>query len=62
MDNAGRKKNQIDYILVDKRYGNGWRNCTADCGSGHDLVIARMHITLQRSTNIKKINKKGIEY
>jgi len=53
--------NQIDYILVDKRYRNGVRNrktpLDPDCGSDHNPVIARMNITLQRNTKIKKIKE-----
>ena len=48
----GKTKNQIDYIMVDKRYRNGVINCKtrldADCGSDHNPVIARLRIKLQK--------------
>ena len=51
-------KNQIDYILIDKRYRNGVRNCKtrsdADCGSDHNPVIAKIKIKLQKQQNNKK--------
>jgi len=51
-------KNQIDYILVDKRYRNGIKNSKArpgaDCGSDHKPVVAEMCIKLQREVNKKK--------
>jgi exonuclease III len=44
--------NQIDYILVDKRYRNGVRNCKArpgaDCGSDHNPVVAVVKIRFQK--------------
>ena len=54
----GKTKNQIDYIMIDKRYRNGITNCKtrpgADCGSDHNPVIARTHIKLQRNVTNKK--------
>ena len=54
----GKTKNQIDYIMVDKRYRNGITNCKtrqdADCGSDHNPVIVRIHVKLQRNSNVKK--------
>ena len=48
----GQIKNQIDYILVDKRYRNGVPNSKsrpgADCDSDHNPVIVTMKIRLQR--------------
>ena len=45
-------KNQIDYILVDKRFRNGIRNCKAkpgaDCGSDHNSVVAVIKIKLKK--------------
>lgn len=53
-----KTKNQIDYILVDKRYRNGIKNSKArpgaDCGSDHKPVVAEMCIKLQREVNKKK--------
>jgi len=49
----GTTKNQIDYILVDKRYRNGVRICKArqdaDCGSDHNPVIACFQVKLQKN-------------
>ena len=45
-------KNQIDYIMVDKRYRNGVRNSKsypgADCGSDHNPVIAMLKIRMKK--------------
>ena len=53
-------KNQIDYVLVDKRFRNGIQNSKsrpgADCGSDHNPVIITMKIRLQR---VKKSKKKA---
>ena len=47
-----KTKNQIDYILIDKRFRNGVRNCKvrqdAECGSDHNPVIATVRIKLKR--------------
>jgi len=55
-------KNQIDYILIDKRYRNGVRNCKtrsdADCGSDHNPVIAKIKIKLQKQQNRKNTSVK----
>ena len=51
----GRTGNQIDYILIDKRYRNSLNNSRsrpkADCGSDHNPVVAEVH------TQLKKIKK-----
>ena len=63
-----KTKNQIDYILVDKRYRNGIKNSKArpgaDCGSDHKPVVAEMCIKLQREVNKKKryASNKPLEY
>ena len=51
----GQYWNQIDYILCDQR----WRNCIqtaktrpgADCGSNHQLLIAKFRLTLKKAGN-----------
>ena len=52
----GRTKNQIDYVLVDKRYRNGIQNCKAkpgaDCGSDHNPVVVVIKIKLKKSQEI----------
>lgn len=57
----GEVKNQIDYILVDKRYRNGIMNSKAmpgaDCESDHNPVIMKMNIRLQRIKQKKKTAK-----
>ena len=51
-------KNQIDYVLVDKRFRTGIQNSKsrtgADCASDHNPVIITMKIRLQ---TVKKFNK-----
>jgi len=51
----GKTRNQIDYILIDKSYRNGVRNCKArqdaDCGSDHNPVLAYINIKLQKINN-----------
>lgn len=57
-------KNQIDYILVDKRFRNGVQNSKsmpgADCESDHNPVVATMKIKLQRVKKSKKTAKWNI--
>ena len=54
-------KNQIDYVLVDKRYRNSIQNSKsmpdAECGSDHNPVIVRMKIRLQRVAKPKRTVK-----
>ena len=55
----GTTKNQIDYVLVEKRFRNGVKNCKArldaDCGSDHNPVLARLCVKLQKSGNNAKV-------
>ena len=48
----GKTKNQIDYILSDKRFRNGVRNSKAmpgaDCGSDHNPIVMTIGIKLRR--------------
>ena len=57
----GETKNQIDYVLVDKRFRNGLQNSKsmpgADCKSDHNPVIMTMKIKLQRFRKFKKTVK-----
>ena len=54
----GKTRNQIDYIMMDKRYRNGVKNCKArpgaDCGSDHNPVIAELDIKLHKIVNNNK--------
>ena len=54
----GTIKNQIDYVLIDKRYRNGVKNSKsmpgADCGSDHNPIITRIHIKLKGIQRKKK--------
>ena len=54
-------KNQIDYVLVDKRYRNSIQNSKsmpgAECGSDHNPVIVRMKTRLQRVAKPKRTVK-----
>ena len=51
-------KNQIDCVLVDKRFRNGIQHSKsmagADCDSDHNPVIVKMKIRLQRVKKSKK--------
>ena len=53
----GNTKNQIDFILFDKRYRNGVRNCKvrpeADCESDHNPVVATINIKLRKTKRNK---------
>src|SRR5437867_11915824 len=46
-----KTKNQIDYILSDKRFRNGVRNSKAmpgaDCGSDHNPIVLTLRIKLR---------------
>jgi exonuclease III len=48
----GRTKNQIDYILCDKRFRNGAKNSKAmpgaDCGSDHNPIVLTIRIKLRK--------------
>ena len=48
----GKDENQIDYILVDKRYRNSITNSKArkdaDCGSDHDPVWMTIKVKLKK--------------
>ena len=54
-------KNQIDCVLVAKRYRNGVQNGKsmpgAECGSDHNPVIVKMKIRLQRVKKSKRMVK-----
>src|SRR2546425_789332 len=54
-------KNQIDFVLVDKRFRNGIQNSKsmpgADCDSDHNPVVVKMKIRLQRVKKAKKTVK-----
>jgi len=54
-------KNQIDYVMVDKRFRNGIQNSKsrpgADCESDHNPVVVTMKIKLQRVKKSRKTEK-----
>src|SRR5881296_65406 len=54
-------KNQIDFVLVDKRFRNGIQNSKsmpgADCDADHKPVVVKMKIRLQRVKKAKKTVK-----
>ena len=56
-----RTKNQIDYILIDKRYRNSVTNSKsrteADCGSDHNPVVADVDTRLKRIKNVKRTKR-----
>ena len=56
-------KNQIDYILVDKRFRNGMINIKtlpgADCNSDHNLLMSKIKIKLKSTSKaVKNLNLK----
>src|SRR5206468_3756161 len=57
-------KNQIDYVLIDKRFRNGIQNSKsmsgADCESDYNPVLVTMKIRLQRVRKFKKAVKWNI--
>ena len=57
----GSSKNQIDFILADKRFRNGVRNSKsmpgADCESDHNPVLATIQIKM-KGIKRSKMNKK----
>ena len=54
-------KNQIDYVMVDKRFRHGIQNSKsrpgADCESDHNPVVVTMKIKLQRVQKTRKTEK-----
>ena len=64
----GRTRNQIDYILIDKRYRNSVTSSKsrpeADCGSDHNPVVADVDTKLKKIKNTrgtKRWNLKRLE-
>src|SRR2546425_7933159 len=59
-----KTKNQIDYVLIDKRFRNGIQNSKsipgADCESDHNPAIVTMKIRLQRVRKSKQTVKWNI--
>ena len=57
----GKSKNQIDFILVSQRYRNSVKNAkvrpSADCGSDHHLVMAKIEIRLKKIRKSKRMPK-----
>ena len=57
----GRTRNQIDYILIDKRYRNSVTNSKsrpeADCGSDHNPVVADVETRLKRTKNVRRTKR-----
>src|SRR6187399_193607 len=61
----GVTKNQIDYVLVDKRFRQGVRNSKsmpgADCGSDHNPVITTIKIKLRKMRRTKPTTKWNLD-
>ena len=57
-------QNQLDFILIDKRYRNAITNAKtrkdADCGSDHDPVWKKIHAKLKKK-NRRKIKCQDLE-
>ena len=58
----GKTKNQIDYIMINKRYRNSVKNAKArpgaDCGSDHNPVAINIKTTLKRMKKNKCTRRK----
>ena len=58
----GKTKNQIDYIMIHRRYRNSIKNAKArpgaDCGSDHNPVVINIKTTLKRLKKSKFSRKK----
>ena len=58
----GRTKNQIDYIMINKRYRNSIKNAKArpgaDCGSDHNPIVIDIKTKLKRVKKSKSTRKK----
>ena len=60
-----RTRNQIDFVLCDKRFRNGVKNSKsmpgADCGSDHNPVVATMKIKLTGIRRTRRLKKWNVE-
>ena len=58
LSNDDETKNQIDYILIDKRFRNGMINTKtlpgADCNSDHNLLMSKIKIKLKSTSKAVK--------
>ena len=58
LSNDDETKNQIDYILIDKRFRNGMINIKtlpgADCNSDHNLLMSKIKIKLKSTSKAVK--------
>jgi len=52
---GGKYRNQIDYILINKRWASSIKSCKtlpgADCGSDHQLLTAQIKVKLKKMKN-----------
>ncbi len=57
----GQYRNQIDYILVRKRWQSAVKSANtlpgADCGTDHELLVAVIHIKLRKVKKQDRVNK-----
>ncbi|XP_049946671.1 craniofacial development protein 2-like [Schistocerca serialis cubense] len=57
----GQHRNQIDYILCNQRWKSAVQSATtrpgADCGSDHELLIAKFQMKLQNVPKIRSANQ-----
>ena len=60
----GRDKNQIDYIMISKKWRGSLRNSraypSADIGSDHQLVLANLKLKLKRNSKKTTMNRADI--
>ena len=62
----GQYKNQMDYILCSQRWGSSIQSAKirpgADCGSDHELLIAKLRLKLKKITRPFRYNLNQILY
>ena len=55
----GQYQNQIDYILCSQRWRSSIQSAKtrlgADCGSNHELIIAKLRLKLKKAGKVGKI-------
>ena len=59
MSPDGESENQIDYRLISQRYRNSIKNAkgrpSVDCGSDHNLVMAKLELKMKKIRTRKRI-------
>ncbi|CAF3287483.1 unnamed protein product [Rotaria socialis] len=62
---SGQHRNQIDYILCNRRWKSSITSVKtrpdADCGTGHELILAKLKIKLKRPKKVSKAVKRDLQ-